>query len=255
VGTTARFFVAGPLVAGTSLVLPRDVAHHALTVLRLRPGAALLLFDGRGGQWRAVLGEAGQARVIAHEAVEAESPLHLVLLQALVATEKVDWIVEKATELGVAEVHLAPAARSTVRLPEERRARRLEHWRDIIVAACAQCGRNRVPVLVWHRDAHAALQSLAGAGSAPAAPLCALLVPGAPHDLRDALARARGGAVIVAVGPEGDWSDEERQTASNAGWLPVGLGPRVLRTETAGLAALAALATLSGDLAGQHPRP
>ncbi|MCA3214083.1 MAG: 16S rRNA (uracil(1498)-N(3))-methyltransferase, partial [Burkholderiales bacterium] len=144
-----RFFVDRPLACGALLQLPDAVAHHAWRVLRLAPGAPVTLFDGRGGEYEATLGDTRHApvRVGSHRAVERESLLDLTLVQSLVATEKLDWIVEKATELGAARVLLLPAARSVVRLTGERLARRLDHLAGVARAACEQCGRNRVPAV------------------------------------------------------------------------------------------------------------
>lgn len=239
-----RFFVDRPLACGALLQLPDAVAHHAWRVLRLAPGAPVTLFDGRGGEYEATLGDTRHAcvRVGSHWAVERESLLDLTLVQSLVATEKLDWIVEKATELGAARVLLLPAARSVVRLTGERLARRLGHLAGVARAACEQCGRNRVPAV------QAVESFAAAAAAAPADAWRGVLAP----EARGALA-AGTRAAVVAVGPEGGFTPAELQAAQQAGFAVTGLGPRVLRTETAGLAALAALAALQGDLAPASP--
>jgi 16S rRNA (uracil1498-N3)-methyltransferase len=249
-----RCFVPGPLQAAGRIALPARVAHHLRTVLRLRPGAALQLFDGRGGQWHARLADGDHAELDRFEPDDRASPLAVTLVQALVATDKMDWIIEKATELGVARIAVVPAARSAVRLADDRRERRLAHWHEVIAAACAQCGRNRLPRLSWHRSLAEAVTGAPGADPPLASDhaLRVLLVPGAARSLA-ALTAPGIRHAAVAVGPEGDWADDERASAQAAGWQAASLGPRVLRTETAGLAALAVLQTLSGDLGATVP--
>lgn len=243
-----RFFIDRPLASGAQVSLAGPVAHHAYRVLRLPAGSAVTLFDGRGGEYEATLGDARQpvARVGAHRAIEREPPLDLTLVQSLVAAEKLDWIVEKATELGAARVLLLPAARSVVRLAGERLARRLAHLAAVARAACEQCGRNRVPAV------QAITSFAAAADAAPAQAMRCVLAPDASAGLGGP-GSAAGTAVVVAVGPEGGFTSDELRAAQAAGFTATALGPRVLRTETAGLAALAALAALLGDLAPPPP--
>ena len=234
-----RFHVDAPLALGT-VRLPERVAHHALRVLRLRDGAPLVLFNGRGGEYAGHLQLAAEPEAVltAFDAVDRESSLSVTLVQALVASEKLDWIVEKLTELGVARLLVVPTERSVVRLDGERLARRLAHWQEVAVAACAQCGRNRVPQVAMH----ATLQdALAGLVSGPRR----MLLPEAVAPL-DATA---ADTCTIAVGPEGGFTAAEQRALAAAQFEPARLGPRVLRTETAGLAALAALQCRSGDLA------
>ncbi len=238
-----RFFVDATLVAGDSIRLPADVAHHALRVLRLRGGAPLLLFNGRGGEYLASLrveGNAALAQVEGFDPIDRESPLQLTLIQALVAADKLDWIVEKAVELGVDRVLVAPMQRSVVRLDAARAARRVRHWTDVARAACCQCGRNRVPSIEFVGSFDAVLAAV------PTDWPRLLLVPTAGRGLRSAVA---GDRAALMVGPEGGFADSEIADAGRAGFVSVQLGPRVLRTETAGLAAIAALQATSGDLA------
>jgi len=236
----SRFFFPHALPSSGSVPLPEALAHHASRVLRLRDGDAVVLFDGRGGEvparlvgqgksWHAQLGEAS--------GVERESPLQVVLVQALASGDKMDWIVQKAVELGACAVRPIEAERSVLRLSGERAVKRVEHWRQVAVSACEQSGRNRVPAIepiVPLRDylAHAHPARLV-LDPAQATPLAALARP--------------AGAVHVLIGPEGGWSEAELAACRTAGCSAIGLGPRVLRTETAGLAALAALQTLWGD--------
>lgn len=235
-----RFFVDAALEPGARLALPERVAHHALRVLRLAHGAALVLFNGHGGEAQATLSIEGShvwAQIVRWDGIERESTLELTLIQAIVAADKLDWVVEKATELGVARIVLVPAARSVVRLGAERLERRLVHWREIALAACAQCGRNRIPGIL-------AAASLGAACAASAARHRHMLAPAA----NDApLCAAPGDSVAFAVGPEGGFTPDEVAAATEARFTALRLGPRVLRTETAGLAALAACQALAGD--------
>lgn len=238
-----RFFVDLPLAAGQSLALPDAVAHHALRVLRLADGSAITLFDGRGGEYAARLtidGKRATAHIERFDPVERESPLDLTLVQSWVATDKLDWIVEKAVELGARRIVFTPAERSVVRLTGERQARRLAHLTLLAQAACAQCGRNRVPAL---RAADTLAAALVAGGDAP----LLMLLPTADETL-DRIATTA--AARLLVGPEGGFTEHEIATARAAGARAIRLGPRVLRTETAGLAALAALQAVAGDLRG-----
>lgn len=238
-----RFFVDSALAAGALLRLPADVAHHALRVLRLRDGAPIALFNGGGGEYPASLrieGAAALARIDGHEAIERESPLRLTLIQALVAADKLDWIIEKAVELGVERILVVPMQRSVVRLDAARAARRAQHWTDVVRAACCQCGRNRVPTVELIGSFEALL------AVTPVGQPRLLLLPAA----RDCLpATVAGGRATLMVGPEGGLTEIEVGQAGRAGFAAVRLGPRILRAETAGLAAMAALQAMSGDLA------
>lgn len=245
--SAARFFVDAPLQSGVAVTLPESVAHHALRVLRLRAGAHIVLFNGRGGEFAARLrpdASGALALIERFDPVERESPLNVTLLQALVAADKLDWIVEKAVELGVARLLIAPTERSVVRLDEPRSARRLQHWRDIVRSACCQSGRNRIPAVELHASFDAALGATERGG------LRLILVPEraaaplAPDGARD---------IALAIGPEGGFTDRELLLAERAGFRRARLGPRILRTETAGLAALAALQALGGDYGAPGP--
>jgi 16S rRNA (uracil1498-N3)-methyltransferase len=233
-----RLFVDAELRPQASLELPEAAAHHAARVLRLREGESVVLFDGRGGEYAARLSMPGRGRVLAatgerHD-VERESPLQVTLAQAVSSSDKMDFTIQKAVELGVAAVHPLLTAKSLVRLSGEREAKKLAHWRRIAIAACEQCGRNRIPEI---REAVALDRYRPPAGSK------VLLSPSGPARLAD-LAK---GPLVLAAGPEAGFSDAEERILQRAGFVPVGLGPRVLRTETAALAALAALNALAGD--------
>ncbi len=244
-----RCFVSQPLSAHSVVTLPESAAVHIRRVLRLRPGAELTLFDGRGGEYAATLlpsPAALQAQVGEHRAVERESPLPVTLLQCLARGERMDWIVQKATELGVAGIAPVASRYSVVQLEEPAAARRLAHWHSVASSACEQCGRNRVPTL------HA-LQNLPQACAAATATLRLLLVPEDSESLPAALQAARAGSgdaalsIALLVGPEGGLADEEIAVAQRHGFRPCRLGPRTLRTETAPLAVLAAIQTIAGD--------
>lgn len=227
---------------GDELALPPAADHHARRVLRLRDGADIRLFDGAGNEYAAKLRINGNdshshARVLAGGPCDREARLPITLVQALCAQDKVDWLLEKCVELGAARIVLAPAARSVVRLDSGRGERRLARWREIVAGACAQCGRNRLPEVTLAADLATALQQ--GAGSQA----CWMLDPQAEAGLQAGNAET----VTLAVGPEGGFEDAERALAARLGYRGARLGPRVLRTETAGLAAISALLAERGE--------
>lgn len=235
-----RFYCPQPLVIGSTVDLPEAVAHH-LHVVRLQPGAALTLFNGEGGQYRATLVESGKRRATAvidgHEPIEAEAPYPVTLAQGLPEGSKMDWIVEKAVELGVTAIQPLAAARSVVRLSGDRLEKRQAHWHGVIVAASEQCGRNRLAQLLPMADVQPWLAGTAGAGATRI-----LLSPRATESLAGWARANPPQAVTLLIGPEGGLSPQEEDAAVAAGALALSMGPRVLRTETAGLAALAVLA-------------
>ena len=237
----SRFHFPDRLPAGGEVALPEALAHHALRVLRLLDGEAVVLFDGSGGEVDArlaVRGKAVFARLGEARAVERESPLRIVLVQALASGDKMDWVVQKAVELGVHAIQPVQAERSVLRLAGERADRRQAHWQQVAVAACEQCGRNRIPEV-------RPLQPLTHWLAAHRGALCYVLAPGGAASFAEEPALQQ--AVHVLVGPEGGWSDAELAAFDAAGCRRVRLGPRVLRTETAGLAAIAALQARWGD--------
>jgi 16S rRNA (uracil1498-N3)-methyltransferase len=238
-----RIYVTEALSPDTEQLLPRGAADHLLRVLRLRPGAELTLFDGRGGEYAARLvgAERGAARVEvgAHLPIERESPLAVTLLQGLVRGERMDLIVQKATELGAQSIVPLLTERSVVRLDAAQIQKRLAHWQAIAISACEQCGRNRLPQI-------GPLAELSRVGELALSGARLLLEPQGRQTLPGALAGHTEAALLI--GPEGGLSDAEVEAAQDADFLPCRLGPRVLRTETAPLAALAALQLLAGDL-------
>jgi len=241
-----RFYCSQPLAAGLTVDLPEAVAHH-LHVVRLQPGAGLTLFNGEGGQYRATLVESGKRRATAlvdgFDAVEAEAPYPVTLAQGLPEGSKMDWIVEKAVELGAAAIQPLAAQRSVVRLSGERADKRQAHWQGVIVSASEQCGRNRLAQLHALADSRAWLAQPATDDS-----LRILLSPRATDSLAHWAHTTPARAVTLLIGPEGGFSPEEEAAALAAGALALSMGPRVLRTETAGLAALALLAGAWGGI-------
>ncbi|MDR2451114.1 MAG: 16S rRNA (uracil(1498)-N(3))-methyltransferase [Candidatus Accumulibacter sp.] len=248
-----RFFCPFPLAAGARHELTASAARHAARVLRLKPGDALTLFDGKGGEYAGRIQsherEAGRDRVVAElsawRGVERESPLGLTLVQALQSGEKMDITVQKAVELGAGRIVPVLARRSVVRLQGERAEKRGTHWRAVAASACEQCGRNRVPEVADLCDlAHWLELPPENAGT------LRLMLEAEAGVRLDALQKPGTGAVELLVGAEGGLAPEERELAGKAGFIAVRLGPRVLRTETAGLAALAAIQCLWGDFCG-----
>ena len=241
------------MAAGAQFDLPAGAARH-VQVLRLQPGDAITLFNGAAahGQWQAQIVEMGrshvQVRLVAHEALECEHRRPVHLLAGITANERMDWLVEKATELGAASLTPLLAERSVLRLKGERADKKRAHWQAVAVAACEQCGRNRVPPVPAAQELAAWVQAhqptpAAAAGTGPAAPLRLLLSLGeGTVPLAQALQAAPAQAPVVFLsGPEGGLSPDEEACARAAGFVPVTLGPRVLRAETAPLAALAAI--------------
>ena len=238
-----RFYCPTPLPLGTELALPAAAARH-VQVLRMQPGEALTLFNGEGGECSATVLRMGRSDVLvevqAHHAIERENlrPVHLAL--GMPANDRMDWLVEKATELGVSSIQPLMTAHSVLRLKGERADKKVAHWNSVAAAACEQCGRNRVPAVYDVLDAQDWLRR-----ATPAPGLCAMLslregtLPLA--GLLAAQAPADTTPVVFFSGPEGGLAAAEEQAALSAGWAPVTLGPRTLRAETAPLAALAAL--------------
>lgn len=241
---TPRLHVEEELRPGTRLVLPAEAAHHAARVLRLGAGDALMLFDGRGGEYEArILAlERGRATVAvgAHQARERESPLAVILVQGISSGEKMDFTIQKAVELGVASIRPVLTGKSIVRLSAERGRAKAAHWRRIAISACEQCGRNRIPDVREARELGACLQDLQS--GAPR-----VLLAADANETLGQVAGERTGAIVLAAGPEAGFSAVEEALLVRAGFVRVRLGPRVLRTETAALAALAALNALRGD--------
>lgn len=239
-----RVHVPGPLAEGAEIGLPEAAAGHVTRVLRLRPGAPLVLFDGRGGEFHgemvAIEGDRVRVRLGERTRGLGESPLAITLVQGVSRGERMDWTLQKATELGVRTIVPVLAARSVVRLDEQQAARKLRHWQSIVVAACEQCGRSTLP------EVRAPVELARFCAGSPREGRRLLLSPSGPASLAG-LADV-GPRIELLIGPEGGFEDTEVEAAVRAGFAPVCLGPRVLRTETAGIAALAVLQALWGDL-------
>ncbi|HQR03092.1 MAG: 16S rRNA (uracil(1498)-N(3))-methyltransferase [Proteobacteria bacterium] len=239
-----RFHCPALLAPGALVPLPPDAAHHAVHVLRLTAGAPLLLFDGRGGQWQARLERLKPHPVATLEIFDAEdreSPIQVTLMQSIPSGDKMDWVVQKAVELGVSALQPVAAHRSVIRLAGERMEKRRQHWQSVAISACEQCGRNRTPVVGPILDLP---QALAATGSDNDTRL--ILLPEGGGRLRELSAPAT--PISLLIGPEGGFEEGEIRAALAAGFRPITLGPRILRTETAGPAALAAILALWGDM-------
>jgi 16S rRNA (uracil1498-N3)-methyltransferase len=239
-----RVHVDAALAEGARVMLAGAAAAHLRRVLRLEPGDAVTLFNGDGADYPSRIAGFGRAsvevEVLGCSAARAESPLAVTLVQGIARAERMELVVQKATELGVTAIAPVATARSVVRLEREARERKLAHWRGIAVAACEQCGRARIPAI--EVPVTLAERLAAPAGSATRL----LLAPGAETSLA---AAAQGqGSIELLVGPEGGLEDDERQAALAAGFRACRLGPRVLRSETAAIAALAVLQSVAGDL-------
>lgn len=237
-----RFFCPQPLAIGQLVQLPETVAHH-VQVLRLAPGELITLFNSEGGEYTAALSEIGRrsasAEVREHLPREVELPFAITLAQALPEGSKMDWIIEKAIELGVSAIQPLAAQRCVVRLSAERAEKKLEHWRGIIVSASEQCGRNRLAALHAPEDVS---RWLARPADAPRI----LLSPRGEQTLATWAGAHAAQDLTLMVGPEGGFSTAEEDAAIAAGAIPLTMGPRVLRTETAALAAAATLQALWG---------
>ncbi len=233
-----RLYVDDPLAAGAEFALPPGATRHA-QVRRVQPGGALTLFDGRGADWPAtvlrVARDAVTVRVGEPAAVDRELPVAVTLAFGMPANERMDALVEKAVELGAARLQPLQCARSVLRLDGDRARRRRDHWQAVAVAACEQCGRAVVPTVEPVRELAAWLQAGAPAGRR------VVLTPG-PGVSPLTVAAADATPLCVLSGPEGGLSPDEQRAASAAGFVAAGLGPRVLRADTAPLAVLAWLA-------------
>ena len=238
-----RFYVPAPLSVGTPVALPVAAAHHAVRVLRLQVDAPLTLFNGAGGEYAARIISISKSEVVVnierHDAIERESPLAVTLVQALSSGERMDLTIQKAVELGVAQIVPVETERCVVRLQGERAVKRVQHWQQIVISACEQCGRNRLPVVspILSIDAW-----LASGGRDTQR---WLLSPRAAQALRELPLPTK--PIELLVGPEGGFTDAEMAAAQRARYEGVRLGPRVLRTETAAPALLAAVQALWGD--------
>lgn len=242
----ARFHVQDKLGNGSEVRLHPDAAHHAVRVLRLAVGEPVVLFDGLGGEFEARITRIDRGDVSvktgAHLDVERESPLHIRLVQGLSSGDRMDITLQKAVELGVAAIQPVATERSVVKLKDERAQRRVEHWQNLVISACEQCGRNRVPEVLPLMSLPDWLAQLDMPAPDDEARL--LLSPAATVPLKALSPVPR---MTLLIGPEGGLSPAETQLAQSRGFKPVRLGPRILRTETAALATLSAIQAIWGD--------
>lgn len=244
---TPRFYCPAPASLNTLPELPSAAAHHAHRVLRLRSNDPVQVFDGAGHACDAVIREINGKHVwlTAHQPCPAEPlpALRLILAQAMCGSEKMDWVIQKATELGAAEIQPVQTQRSVARLTEERVERRTRHWHEVAVAACEQSGRNHLPQIHAPLDFNAWLAQVSDNLGTKF-----ILLPQGTQALH-AQPKPQDGATLL-VGPEGGFTEDEAQLAQSVGFVPLRLGSRVLRTETAAIVGLAALQTLWGDFGG-----
>jgi len=238
-----RLYLPEPLRSGAAVALPRERERYLCRVLRLQSGAPLTLFNGEGGQFSATLelanGAPALARIGTHRPLEHESPLAVTLLQGISRGERMEFTLRKATELGVGAISPLFTSRCEVRLKGQRLDKRITHWRGIIISACEQCGRNRLPTLNPPLPLDVALERLGETTGLLLDPLADSTLSALPRP---------AGPVSLLIGPEGGLNDDETALARRHGFSGLRLGPRILRTETAPLAALAAMQVLWGDL-------
>jgi 16S rRNA (uracil1498-N3)-methyltransferase len=250
-----RFYCPRPISIDEIVPLPASAAHHASRVLRLQAGAGLVLFNGNGGEFHGVLEwidrNGAAVSVKKYLSIERESPLVITLAQAICASEKMDWIVQKGVELGINHIQILTTKLSVIKLSGERAERRVRHWQQVAISACEQCGRNRIPQVlpatslsIWCGAQMSARKNSTGEASSG---LSFVLSPGAKKGLRDFSGPSPISSVTLLVGPEGGLTPDEEAAAMVAGFIPLSLGARILRVETAGLAAASATQALWGD--------
>ena len=247
-----RVYVEAPVATGKRLVVEGSAANHITRVLRLRSGDLLTVFDGSGGEFGARIEEFRKDSVVVtveeHRLLDRESPLPLTLAQGISRGERMDWIIQKATELGTSRIVPLFTKRSMVRLDERQAERKLQHWRAIAIAACEQCGRNKIPELAAPVDFFDVLPAEdSGAMRLLLSPTGNLRIEDLAEVGQDLAPGVRKG-ITVLIGPEGGLEEVEQEAALAAGFKAVQLGPRVLRTETAAIAALTIIQRYFGDL-------
>lgn len=239
-----RFYCPPPLPQSGAFNLPPDAAHHASRVLRLREGDAVQLFDGEGHESHGLIAELSGKQVVVGQLrqidTDRESPLRVILAQALSSSEKMDWVIQKATELGVTEIQPLATERSVARLSPERAAKRTEHWQQVAIAACEQCGRNVLPVIHPPLDIMVWLQQMRTEKHSKF-----ILLPQGSVSLQSQ-PKPQGKAILL-IGAEGGFALAESDSALLCGFTPIRLGARVMRTETAAVAGLATLQMIWGD--------
>lgn len=239
-----RFHLPENLSVGQTVALPDNIVRH-LNVLRVRPNENITLFDGKGKAHAAQLTvlekRRAEAEILHEETADTESPLNITLIQSISSGERMDFTLQKSVELGVTAIQPVISERCIVRLDGERAAKRLARWQEIVISACEQSGRNTVPPVLPIIGYREALDKM------PSESTKLIMSINRARKLADI--RHPSGAIVFMVGPEGGWTEQEEQQAFDAGFQAVTLGKRILRTETAALAALAAMQTLWGDFA------
>jgi 16S rRNA (uracil1498-N3)-methyltransferase len=238
-----RIYHPGSLIEGSDVALTGSAANHVARVLRLRTGDGIDVFDGKGSEHLATItaikGSRVTARIGAAATVANESPLKITLTQGISRSERMDLVVQKAVELGVARIAPILTARSIVRLTEAQAIKKQEHWRNIAIAACEQCGRAQLPEIM----APTSFATHLDIGNTQTTRL--ILDPNATQSLQLAPGQTN---LEILIGPEGGFEDTEVSAALQAGFAAVRFGPRILRTETAAIAVLAVLQAKWGDL-------
>lgn len=239
---TTRIYYNAILIPESNIFLSSTASHHVTAVLRMRVGDSLIVFNGIDGEYLAEITEIKKNKVTVYikqfQAIERESPLQIHLAQGIARGEKMDFIIQKATELGVAKITPLFTEFSNVKLPADRLAKKIEHWRAVAISACEQSGRNQIPEIAepqklttWLPQAQEGLKII--------------LNPEAGKNTKDL---SRTTAATLLIGPEGGLNEQEVAAAQQNNFIPVKLGPRILRTETAGLAMIAILQALWGDI-------
>ncbi|WP_308084726.1 16S rRNA (uracil(1498)-N(3))-methyltransferase [Neisseria polysaccharea] len=240
----SRFYLPENLSVGQTVALPDNIVRH-LNVLRVRPNENITLFDGKGKAHAARLSflekRRAEAEILHEDTTDNESPLNITLIQSISSGDRMDFTLQKSVELGVTAIQPVISERCIVRLDGERAAKRLARWQEIVISACEQSGRNTVPPVLPIIGYREALDKM------PSESTKLIMSINRARKLGDI--RQPSGAIAFMVGPEGGWTEQEEQQAFDAGFQAVTLGKRILRTETAPLAALAAMQTLWGDFA------
>lgn len=245
----ARFYHPKEITVGQMTELSADNIHHAGRVLRLRNGDPITLFNGHGGEFCARIDTINKNSIVvfvdSFQDINRESPLQIELAQAICVNEKMDWIIQKSIELGVSRIQPISTARSIVHLSNERSEKRLQHWQKIAISACEQCGRNQIPQISplitlseWlsQKKMNRTMQDI-----------LFMLSATATRSLKDMPEPAIDAKVALVIGPEGGFTEDEEKAITHSSFVPLHLGNRILRTESAALAAIAAMQTLWGD--------
>ncbi len=244
-----RFYCNEPITVNHLFELPDNVRHHAVRVLRLKQGDSIILFNGLGGEFLseifAINKNTSTIKILQHNERECESSLNIELAQAVCTNDKMDWVIQKAVEMGVNHIQPVITTRGVIKLSGERAAKRLRHWQQIVITACEQCGRNRLPEVLPPLSLPHWLGEIKNRELSTHTNL--LLLPSAEKKLNALSEKTNRGLYTLLIGPEGGFTPEEEHAALHAHFEPIQIGKRVLRTETAALATIAAMQTLWGD--------